>query len=356
MTEYRHGGDVYRNREILLDFSINLNPLGMPEFIRNAAIRGVMESSRYPDSSCMALRDRVSSYYNVPGEALIFGNGAAELIFGIVRAVKPKRAVIPAPAFSEYERALRAQGTEISCFRLKEENSFGMPEREYLEFLMKERPDMIFLCSPANPVGTLIKKEQRDRILAFCRKQEIFVVADECFLDLTDAGEEESAVADVRGGMKNLFVIQALTKSFSMAGLRLGYGFCKDSGVLAAMRASVQPWNVSVVAQEAGVAAFGPERMPYLSRTRDFLRTEREYLKGRLKSMGFAVYDSDANFLLFRDRAEREERQLYESLRKRGILIRCCDDYQELDGRYYRICVKQREENDLLLKYMQEYI
>ena len=117
--EYGHGGDVYRNRNVELDFSINVNPLGMPNFVWEAAMKSIALSTRYPDSTCGALRARMSELTGIPGEMMIFGNGAAELIFRLVQTLCPKKAAIPAPSFMEYETALKACGTEVSFFYLK---------------------------------------------------------------------------------------------------------------------------------------------------------------------------------------------------------------------------------------------
>ena len=155
--EYGHGGDVYRNRNVELDFSINVNPLGMPNFVWEAAMKSIALSTRYPDSTCGALRARMSELTGIPGEMMIFGNGAAELIFRLVQTLCPKKAAIPAPSFMEYETALKACGTEVSFFYLKESESFFLNISEYLEFLKKERPDMIFLCTPANPTGAMMR-------------------------------------------------------------------------------------------------------------------------------------------------------------------------------------------------------
>ena len=122
--EYGHGGDVYRNQNVELDFSINVNPLGMPNFVWEAAMKSIALSTRYPDSTCGALRARMSELTGIPGEMMIFGNGAAELIFRLVQTLCPKKAVIPAPSFMEYETALKACGTEVSFFYLKESESF----------------------------------------------------------------------------------------------------------------------------------------------------------------------------------------------------------------------------------------
>ena len=118
MMEYGHGGDIYRNRNVELDFSVNVNPLGMPNFVWEAAQRSIAFCTGYPDSSCENLRGRLSEITGVPEDQMIFGNGAAELIFRLVQEVRPKKAVIPAPSFAEYETALRSCGTEIAFFSI----------------------------------------------------------------------------------------------------------------------------------------------------------------------------------------------------------------------------------------------
>lgn len=351
---YTHGGDVYRNEKIRMDFSININPLGMPDFIKQTAMDGVEESARYPDSRCRRLRRLAAGFYGVQEETLVFGNGAAELIFGIVRAVSPRRAVLTAPSFTEYEAALSSVGAEVLFFPLKEEDDFSLPADRYLDFLKSARPDMIFLCNPANPTGRLTPGEEIRRILEFCTVQGILAVVDECFLDLAEEDERDSVLDLVREGEKNIFLLKAFTKSFAMAGLRLGYGFLADGELRLKMQSQSQPWNVSIPAQEAGCAAFGAEREPYLREARKLISREREYLREGLQRLGFYVFPSEANFLLFKRTDRGDGGELYESLLSRGILIRRCGDYQGLSGDHYRICVKKREENRAFLENLGE--
>ena len=168
--EYGHGGDTYRNRNVELDFSVNVNPLGMPNFVWEAAQRSIAFCTGYPDSSCENLRGRLSEITGVPEDQMIFGNGAAELIFRLVQEVRPKKAVIPAPSFAEYETALRSCGTEIAFFYLKEAESFFLNISEFLDFLRAEQPEIIFLCTPANPTGAMIRQADLSKILDYCRK------------------------------------------------------------------------------------------------------------------------------------------------------------------------------------------
>lgn len=354
--EYRHGGDVYSNQGVFCDYSININPLGMPDFIKNAAIRGIESSSRYPDSRCLRLTDRVSSAYGTDPKTLIFGNGAAELIFAVCRAVRPKRAVLLAPSFTEYESALQAIGAECTYFYLKEEQDFWLPIEEYIDFLRQEAPDMIFLCSPSNPVGDMLRPEDVKRIVTFCGEKNIFAVIDECFMELAGADNKASAISLVKNGYRKLMILRAFTKTFAMAGLRLGYGFSADPELLEKMRSSMQPWSVSIPAQEAGYAAFGPEGEEYVKRAVSLIREERRFIENSLPEGAFKKYPSSANYILFRDLTGRPERAFYEYMLRQGILIRCCDDYRGLDGTFYRVCVKKREDNIILEKYIKGYL
>ncbi|MGI5983423.1 MAG: pyridoxal phosphate-dependent aminotransferase [Sakamotonia sp.] len=351
---YTHGGDVYRNTKVRMDFSININPLGMPDFIKQAAMNGVEESARYPDSRCGRLRSLAAGFYGVPEEVLVFGNGAAELIFGIVRAASPRRAVLTAPSFTEYEAALSSAGAEILFFPLKEEEGFSLPGDRYLDFLKRSEPDLIFLCNPANPSGRLTPGGEIRRILEFCGSHGILAVIDECFLELAEEDEKNSVLDLVRAGERHIFLLKAFTKSFAMAGLRLGYGFLADGELRLKLQSQFQPWNVSIPAQEAGCAAFGAEREAYLGEARKLIRQEREYLSGGLRKLGFDVFPSEANFLLFKRPGEADGGELYPSLLSRGILIRRCGDYRGLTGEHYRICVKKREENSVLLENLGE--
>lgn len=348
--KYQHGGDIYGEHPVDLDFSVNVNPLGAPENVLAAAADSIRECFHYPDSRCGRFRRAVSSWYQIPEDEIIFGNGAADLIFSVVRAVKPEKAVLLAPSFLEYANALNSAGATIEFFYLKEENGFSIPVGQYLEFLERKRPQMIFLCNPSNPAGVLTGRQDLSRILEFCRLKQIFAVVDECFLEFLENPGRFSALDEVKDGMENLMVIQAPTKTFALAGLRAGYGFLNNRSLMEQMTCMVQPWGVSIPAQAAGTAVFWDGREEYLRRTRAFIKEEKAFLENGLKEGGFTVYGGEANFLFFKDLPERKPGRLYTELLERGILIRCCGNYEGLDGRFYRICVGNRRENQKLLE------
>jgi threonine-phosphate decarboxylase len=344
-----HGGDIYSHKVLmekdrdglLLDYSINTNPLGMPDPVKAALRDHVEEYGRYPDPSCRALRAALSQYEGVNEEQICCGNGAADLIFRICLAQKPRRALICAPAFSEYERAVIMAGGEVALHRLNETEGFALTRR-YLEDLVPGL-DMAFLCNPNNPTGRLIDPELLAEILRRCRELRILLVVDECFLPFTGAASLASNLGP------SLVVVKAFTKTFSLAGLRMGYALGPDSIFTEALAGTGQRWSVSTPAQAASCAAL--QCLPWLEQSRRIIETERPCLAEELRKLGFAVFDSDANFLLF-----RSELPLLHGLMERGILIRDCSSFRGLDGRYYRCCVKQREQNETFIGMIKEVL
>ncbi len=340
---HKHGGDVYRQR-YRMDYSVNINPLGTPEPVMAAACEGIRHSAQYPDVDCEALREKLAKAEGVKEEQLIFGNGAADLIFSLALAVKPKETLVPAPTFVEYEQAVRTVDSQVVYHKLRKENGFVLG-REILEEITP-RTDMVFLCNPNNPTGLLAEKELLLEILEKCAACKALLVIDECFNAFLDRPEDYS-MKEYMDSYPNLFILKAFTKIYAMPGLRLGYGLCADPALLSRMREANQPWNVSIPAQYAGTAAL--DETAYVKRCRDMLSGERDYLKKHLKELGFQALDSQANYIFFHAFPE-----LGRELADRGILIRDCSNFVGLEEGYFRIAVKTHEENKELINTMKE--
>lgn len=343
MQNNQHGGDIYTNK-YRIDFSANINPLGMPERVRMAACRGVALSANYPDVQYRELRRAIAEKEQVSEDHIICGNGAAELIFLLASAVKPSRTLLTAPGFAEYEQALTAAGCRPDFYELREETGFALQE-DYLDRLRKGW-DMIFLCNPNNPTGVTIPPEFLREILHICKEENIKVVLDLCFLDFLEKREEADFVRSTAEN-PNLFILKAFTKTYAMAGLRLGYGICTDKALLEKMERITQPWNISIPAQMAGVAAL--KEKEYVERARELVTEQRIWLAKRLRELGLTVYESKANFLFWKGPAG-----LTEKCRQQGILLRDCGNYRGLQDEqgqtgYYRVAVRTPRENKELV-------
>lgn len=339
-----HGGDIYRN-DVRLDFSVNVNPLGTPACVKEALRRAVEDCGRYPDIQAERLRAAVSGTLAVPAEYLLFGNGASELFMAIVHGLKPKKVVIPVPSFYGYEYAARAADSEIVFYKMKPEDSFCLSDRitKRLEAILTDEVDLLFLANPNNPVGNLLNKEMICELLQHCRERGIYVVLDECFIEF--CGQQHSMLSELEtsGTVDHLILVRAYTKIFAVAGVRLGYLICKDSYLRMKIARQLPEWNLSCFAQAAGVACAG--QTAFLLETEKYILKERKFLEKGLRQKGLQVFSSEANFIMV-----YSEDALYEKLLAKGILIRDCGNFRGLEKGFYRIAVKNREENEILLE------
>lgn len=343
-TQNPHGGDLY-SREILLDFSANINPYGTPQAVKDA-VAGSAEALRcYPDPYCRRLVSAIAAFEQVPERTVFCGNGAAELIFSCCMALRPRKAMVLSPCFSEYETALKVFGTEVTHFLLRREDNFALTE-QFLPALEAFDGEMLMLCNPNNPTGQVIGRPLLEQILEVCRRKHIFLFIDECFLDLTEGGEKYSMKPFLRE-TDDLLLLKAFTKSYGMAGLRLGYCLSGNEVLLKTMGSQVQPWNVSIPAQNAGVAALS--QSAFLKKANDCIHTQRPILAAGLERLGFAVIPSRTNYILF-----HSDRELREPLLEKGIQIRSCANYIGLGEGWYRVAVKLPEENQRLLEAMEK--
>lgn len=340
---YGHGGDIYTYKN-MLDFSVNINPLGTPERVIAAAKRGVECAAAYPDSQCRKLREKLAGKQDIEEDSYIFGNGAAELIYTLVLAEKPKRALIPVPAFSEYEQALRSVGCEIIYYYTKENNCFCI-DNNFLKEIKKDI-DIVFLCSPVNPSGHVINKELLQQAADICERNKIRFMLDECFIDFLKTPEKYSMTAETEK-YRQLFILRAFTKIYAMPGLRLGYGISSDHNLKERMEQMRQPWSVSVPAQEAGIAALDEEK--YVEEARKLVMSEREYLEEEIKKMRMKIVSSNVNFILI-----YTEINLFDQMKECGILIRNCENYTGLGKGWYRIAVRTHRENLCLINALRD--
>ena len=337
-----HGGDIYRN-ETELDFSVNVNPFGIPEKVKSAMHEAIERCEHYPDIENTELISKISKKYRISEENILPGNGASELFAAIVHALRPEKILLPVPSFYGYEKAAEAAEADIIYYKMKEEDGFCLTEDILLE--LTEDVDLLFLADPNNPVGNVLDDTLLDKICEKCRENNITVVLDECFIEFTKkAGFFERH--DLKE-YQNVIVVKAFTKLYAIPGVRLGFLFCGNRELTDRIKLHLPEWNISTIAQAAGAAALEEEE--YCHRTIEFIEKERAWLKEALSQAGITVYPGEADFLLL-----RSKRALYSDLLQKKILIRDCRNYKGLTDGYYRIAVKSRQENEKLIAALRE--
>jgi L-threonine-O-3-phosphate decarboxylase len=346
-----HGGNITKicaayglKPDNILDFSASINPLGYSQNVLNAVRNGSDAILHYPDTDCSELKRIIAEKTSHRESEIIIGNGSTELIYLTPRALRPKKALVFQPTFTDYTNASQLVHANVSEIVLDESSSFQF-NLDYAK-LNGFNPDLIFLCNPNNPTSQLI---ERERILELA---DYFpgatIVVDESFMGFVEERERYSVLKDA-GVIKNLVVICSLTKFFGMPGLRLGFLVTHESAADKINRFK-EPWTVNAIAQLAGKAAMEDE--DFIKRSREFVSAEKRFLYEQISEIdGLHPFYPAANFMLVRiDRPDLPISQLYTRLIKSGLVIRDCSNFRGLDERYFRLAVRTRDENLSLLK------
>jgi threonine-phosphate decarboxylase len=351
MSTGEHGGDIWGAAERrgvplarLLDFSANINPLGPSLKARKRLARDVSLVALYPDKKQAELRRLLAARDGIAEDCILFGNGATQLIHLIPRVGRYSRAIILEPAFSEYRRALSNSGSKIGEFLLTPNDNFHLDLNLLLRVLGREQPNVLFLANPNNPTGLVFPHRMLLDVSAFCEERDIDLIVDESFIEFTT----ELSLVTLATQCRRLLVVRSLTKSFALAGLRIGYLVAGLSRVKELAR-RMEPWSVNTLALSAAAASILDA--DYIQKAQSLIRRERAYLSRGLAQLGWLhPYPSCANFILARIRARRTTAPALERmLAARNVLIRNASDFRGLDNQYLRFAVRQHRENRRLL-------
>jgi threonine-phosphate decarboxylase len=351
-----HGGDVERWARSagiepgeLLDFSASINPLGPPAAARQAFMKSYADLSRYPDPYGGKLKQALATRHRMRPQNILIGNGSTQLIYLLCTALRPRKALVVGPAFSEYSNALALAGADIRMLPLCADDGFQF-STERLTAAWEKDCDIVFLATPNSVTGRLIPKTEMEKIARLALTRKSFVVVDEAFIDFVEA---ESVKALVRQN-PYLIVLRSLTKYYALPGLRLGYLLSEASRVTQ-LAAYQEPWSVNGPALTVAPACL--QDANFTAKTERWLEGERRFLADRLHAIpGLHTFASRTNFLLVKiERPGATASQLHSFLLSRNILIRDCASFAGLGGDYFRVSVKRRKDNRLLLAALYEW-
>lgn len=339
-----HGGDIYR-KQIKYDFSVNMNPCvkaDLWEAIMKASIDSI---GTYPDYKQREFRDSIARLEKVKPEEVIGVNGASEAFMVLSQVIKPKKVMLIEPSFSGYRHALKIlDDCSIVTYSLLREKGFLIDD-DFIKALEHEGAgglDLLILANPNNPTGKAVDAEIMDRIISVCKKYDIKLIVDQCFLRMSQKGE---SLGDRINDYEGLYIVDAFTKLFSIPGVRLGYIISAVENI-DKLKAYLPEWNLSSIAQKAGLIC-----VDYLinrsfeERTINEINEERAYLIKELREAELEVFDSDTSFLL----AYTRDFKLHEYLLENQILIRDCSNFEGLEKGFYRFAVKSHKENEALI-------
>lgn len=348
---YRHGGNIkevagkYGIDELsIVDFSANINPLGLSDLAKEAITSAIDGVINYPDSRSSALVHALSCYHSIAEENILTGNGATELIYLIPRALKPEKALIVAPAFSEYERALRLTGCKVDHFLLKEEKGFAIDPTPLFP-AMRNGYDMLWIANPSNPAGSLTPKKVIIDIAHRAADLGITLVVDEAFIDYS---ENESVKNEIHN-FDNLIVLRSMTKFFALAGLRIGYLFGHVK-IISNLKQYKEPWSLNSFGEATALASISDKT--YIEESLLVIEKERNFLIKELQNIrGIKLYSPAANYILIKLNNGMSANVLQERLLKEHhILIRDCSNYEGLDENFIRVAIRGRKDNERLVK------
>lgn len=342
----QHGGNIYYYSrkygipvEKIIDFSASINPLGPPKAAVAAIKAAIPGLVNYPDPDSTLIKDALSKHLQVDRSCILPGNGSTELIYLIPRVLRPKRALLPVPSFSDYERSLAMAGCRVDYMQLREKDDFR-PDMDRFKASVSGT-DIVVLCNPNNPTGTLIEKSVVLDMLKMARKAGAFVVIDEAFIEYAP----EHSIVKEASSASGVAVLRNFTKFYGMPGLRLGYLVARPD-LIKMLSKEAEPWSVNSLAHEAAAAALSDPA--YVGRSLSLFRREKDYMYKRLKRIDrVSPCPSSANFILVKIDGPADE--VVEKLASRGILVRSCSNYRGLDGEYLRVAVKGRRDNRMLL-------
>lgn len=344
-----HGGEALRVAhelgvalDAILDFSASINPLGMPEGVRPAALAALDECIHYPEAHGASLIAALADFHAVAAERVMVGNGSTELIYLLPRVLRPRRAAIVTPAFSEYAKALAQSACPVNSIPLLADDDFRFdPER--IVAALADDVDLVWLANPGNPSGALIGVDAIRHLLELLPKG-VRVVLDEAFIDFAP---DTSFVAHA-AEYPQLMMLRSMTKFYAIPGLRVGYLLAAPE-LVATLRETQPPWSLSTPALAAAKACLRDD--DYRHRTLAMIPPWREALAKDLMALGATVFPAAANYLLLQLPSAAPAASIVAArLRDQGILIRNCGNFAPLNERMVRVAVKTPEDNGRLVK------
>ncbi|HEL1612527.1 TPA: threonine-phosphate decarboxylase [Streptococcus suis] len=347
-----HGGNMNQlasdfgfRPEDCLDFSANINPLGLSEKVKSKIIETLDSLVHYPDVTYSQSKAALAEYHSCPTQQILLSNGAVEIFYELARYVKPKKILLLSPTFMEYEKAFKQVGSDI-IYHVLERPHYSWTFESILPNLENlSSGDLVLICNPNNPTGTLVPTATLLLVAEFLRQKGAYLVFDEAFMDFVLDNDVYSMVAHLKD-YQNVIVVRSLTKFYAIPGLRLGYALSSNIDLIAAIDEMRPPWTINALADALVPVIFKDSE--YHHATEEWLKSEQEFLYKKLTALpDLKVLPPTVNYIFFEYEGNESLREL---LIQEKIFIRSCHNYHHLDDHHYRVAIRSREENCRLIE------
>lgn len=359
-ADHFHGSDLEKiekiyhiKKENIISFSANVNPLGLSAKLCECLKNHLEVITTYPDREYTELRKTIGAYCHTDFENIIVGNGTTELISSVIGQKGFQNACLISPTYSEYEREITLAGGTCFYYELKAEDNFELYMEELFAVLTGKKINLLVLCNPNNPTSTALKEDNLFTILDFCKKNDIFVMIDETYIEFTKEYDSTTAVPFLCR-FDNFIILRGISKFFAAPGLRLGYGLTGNKSLIRKINETKNPWTINSLAEYAGRVLFTDN--VYIRQTKELIFSERDRVCGILRSIpGLKIYEPAANFVLVKiEKENRDADLLFDTAIRRSLMIRNCSTFQGLDNHFFRLCFMNPSDNDKLLACIRE--
>ncbi|QNF30307.1 pyridoxal phosphate-dependent aminotransferase [Metabacillus elymi] len=335
--------------DLYVDFSANINPLGPPMALKESFIEAFNQFEKYPDPNYEEATKLVATHEGVRQEQTLLTNGGSEAIFLVAQQFTGEKALIIEPTFSEYERACHVFQLSVTHLSLQQEDHFSFPLEKVISKM--EEVDVVFLCRPNNPTGTVVDIEDIKAVLEKGIECQTTIVIDEAFIHFLPSHITD--LAFLIDHYANLVLLRSLTKIFSIPSLRLGYVVAREEMIFQLKRSQI-PWSVNGIVTSI---------LPCLVTQHEFIDETKAWLQGQLKllttelsRLGFYYSPTLVNFYLLRDLdRQADTEQLFLYLLENNIIPRHTHTFKGLDGNYLRLAVRTEAENNFFLQTLRRW-
>lgn len=353
-----HGGNVKHLAKVAgysvadcLDFSANINPMGLSAKLRSCLLSSLDQVLAYPDVTYAESHQLLADYHACRPHQVLLANGAVELFYDLARFFQAKQVLTLSPTFMEYEKAFTQEGAQVLDYPL---------QPPYYTWCLKDllphleqlvAGDVVVICNPNNPTGSLVDNQVLRQLAGLLAERSLYLIVDEAFLDFLPDEEHYSMVAYLKD-YPNLVIVRSLTKFYALPGLRLGYALSAHPTCLSSVAERRPPWSVNCFAEAALPVVLGDRS--YQEKTRQWLATEQNFFyQELLKCPNIFPLKPTANYIFLTYVGQLDLRK---ALWARGILIRSCANYHQLGQEHYRIAIRKREDNQRLLHALNEIL